>query len=88
MLQMAWDIQFQPPATVAIVTTGCALRLGGWALPLPRLLYPSVRAVETALLDRPSAIHVDLTMAHPWLDPIFGYAGTFVLRREPLGDAP
>jgi hypothetical protein len=85
ILHIAWDIRFQPPAAIEIVATGCALYLGRLRISLPRFLYPSVRAVETAVLERNDTIHIDLTMTHTWLGPIFGYAGTFVLRREPIG---
>jgi hypothetical protein len=87
LLRMTWDIRFCPPAAIEIVTTGCAFHLGRWRVALPQFLYPSVHAVETAVLDRNDTIHIDLTMAHAWLGPIFGYAGIFVLRREAIGAA-
>jgi uncharacterized protein DUF4166 len=84
-LQMAWAIHFLAPASIEIVTTNCTLRLGRWRVQLPHVLYPSVRAVETALLDQPDTIHIDLAMTHVWLGPIFGYDGTFILRHESIG---
>lgn len=85
MLHMAWDVRFIPPATIEIVTCGCVLHVGRWRLALPSFLYPTVRAVETALPDCDDRIHIDLLMTHAWLGDIFGYDGTFVLRREPRG---
>ncbi len=85
LLQMAWSIRFVAPASIEIVTSNCTLRLGRWRLRLPHFLYPSVRAVETALLDQPDTIHIDLMMTHAWLGPIFGYDGRFRLRRESIG---
>lgn len=86
LLQMAWTIRFLAPASIEIVTTNCTVRLGHWRMRLPHFLYPSVRAVETAALDRPDTIDIDLMMTHPWLGPIFGYDGTFRLCRQSIGE--
>src|SRR5215510_14995787 len=64
LLQMAWTIRFLAPASIEIVTSNCTLRLGQWRLRLPDFLYPAVRAVETAVLDQPDTIHIDLLMRH------------------------
>jgi hypothetical protein len=50
-LQMAWTIRFLAAASIEIMTSNCTVRLGRWRVQLPPALYPSVRAVETALLD-------------------------------------
>ena len=85
LLQMAWTIRFLAPASIEIMTTSCTVRVGRQRFHLPDFLYPSVRAVQTALLDRPDTIHIDLVMTHAWLGPIFGYNGKFSLRREWIG---
>jgi hypothetical protein len=41
-----------------------------------------VRVRETALVDRPETIIVDLRVQQPWLGEIFGYTGQFRVRRE------
>ena len=82
LLQMAWDVQFHAPATIEIRTTGCGLRIGQQYMRLPRFCYPTVRAIEIALPARDDAIHIDLSIEHPLLGRIFGYEGTFFLRRE------
>jgi len=87
LLEMAWDVRFVPSASIEIVTTGCAIQLGQWSIALPRLLYPSVRAVETAVSDHVNTIHIDLEIVHPWIGPVFGYDGTFTLRHQPFGTA-
>lgn len=82
MLEMAWEVAFQPPDQMHIQTRGCALRLGRWRLPLLSWMYPEVRAIERAVPEGSAQIHIDLTVSHPWLGAIFGYHGTFTLRRE------
>lgn len=83
-LWMAWDIMFHPPDTVEIKTTGCSLHIGKVRVQLPSHLYPFVRAVERAVPERDDQIHIDLAVSHPRLGTIFGYDGTFTLRRDPL----
>ncbi len=83
-LQLAWGLRFAPPLTIEIWTGSAALRLWRWRLPLPQWLSGTVRVVETADPDRDDTIHVDLTISHPLLGRIFGYEGTFRLRRQPL----
>jgi len=82
-LQLAWGLRFAPPLTIEIWTGAAALRLWRWRIPLPRWLSGTVRVVETADPDRDDTIHVDLMISHALLGRIFGYEGTFRLRRQP-----
>ncbi len=83
-LWMAWIIVFHPPDTVEITTTGCSLHIGKVRVQLPTHLYPFVRAVERAMPDRDDRIHIDLAVSYTGVGTIFGYDGTFTLRRDPL----
>jgi hypothetical protein len=83
--QILWSVTFVRPNAIEIVSAACQLRLGSLRLPLSRLLYPSVRAVETALDE--DTIHIDLRTSHPWLGDIFGYEGTFHLLRISKNDS-
>lgn len=53
---------------------------------LPPLTYPTVRAVETAVGTGEQILDVDLTVSHDWLGDVFGYYGTFDVRRVYLRD--
>lgn len=82
LLEATWDISFQPPEVMLITAREVALRLGRWAMTLPRWMTVRVRAVERAEVTCDDTIHIDLVVTHPWLGDIFGYAGNFHLRRE------
>ena len=84
LVQIVWHVQFRPPRTMEILTEGVELRLGRRRWRLPRWLTASVRAVERADAAREDAIHIELTVAHPLLGPLFGYEGTFRRQRLPL----
>ncbi len=81
---VVWELRFPTPLTLEIVTAGWALRLGRRLVRLPRPLGVAVRAAERDDAGRDDLIHIDLTVAHPLLGPLFGYAGTFQLRRRDL----
>jgi hypothetical protein len=81
-VEIAWRVEFQPPARIEIVTGRARLRLAGFALTLPGWLTPAVHAIEDADPARTDALHVELSLGHPWLGPVFGYGGDFRLRRE------
>lgn len=83
--QILWRVTFVQPDAIEIVSTGCQLRLGSLHTSLAEFLYPSVRAVETALND--DTIHIDLRTHHPWLGDIFGYEGNFHLLRVLKNDS-
>ena len=76
LLEVVWNMRFDPPDTIYISTVGCVLRIGHHRLWLPRLLYPDVTAVERTLKDS-QGISIYLRVAHPMLGSIFGYSGTF-----------
>ncbi len=61
-----------------------SLRLGRWLVRLPDFCCVRVRAIETADPLRSDQIHIDLSLTHPWLGPIFGYEGTFRAARRPV----
>jgi hypothetical protein len=82
-LAIAWDIGFEPPSTLHLAAAGWVLRLGPLRLTLPEWLLGSGGAVETADLTSPGKIHVDFRVSHPLLGPVFGYVGTFTVRRIP-----
>ena len=82
LLEMQWDIIFQPPNVIRITTIGCNLKVGRWRAKLPAFAYPLVCAVETARASTPPSIDIDLTVSHPWLGDIFGYRGNFTVRRH------
>ena len=82
MLEVVWNVTFEPPATVRIVTQGLRFGIGKYRLALPRWATVQVRVSETALLDRRDMIAVDLVVRQQWLGEIFGYAGRFQVRRE------
>jgi len=79
LLDVVWNMRFEPPDTIYISTEGCVLRIGRRRLWLPRLLCPDVLAVERAL-DKGNGIAINLRVAHPLLGPIFGYNGVFHLK--------
>jgi len=81
LIEMVWQVSFRPPSTIEIASLRGALRLGRWRIQLPGWLAAQARAVEVADPERDDAIAIDLTVSHPFLGPIFGYAGDFRLRR-------
>lgn len=79
LLEITWDVHFHPPDTMEIATRRVALRLGRHRLPIPRPLCVAVRAEERAVRD--DLITIDLKLSVPLLGTIFGYEGSFRLRR-------
>ncbi len=82
VLEVVWNVTFEPPATIRIVTEGIRFGVGRCRIALPRWAAMEVRVSETALGDRSDTIAVDLAVRQPWLGEIFGYAGRFQVRRE------
>lgn len=82
-LAIAWEMRFEPPSTLHLDCTGWVLRLGSLCVRLPEWLLGGGRAIETA--PSPDSIGIDFTVSHPLLGDVFGYAGTFMVRREPAG---
>lgn len=86
LLMVAWRVRFQPPQTMEIATVGVAMRLGSWCVWLPRWLGVHVRAIEHADLTRDDAITIDLIVTHPLVGALFGYTGSFRIRRESVDE--
>lgn len=94
VLEIVWNVTFEPPATIRIKTEGIRLGMGKRRIVLPRWATVEIWASETALgqqgnmgeQDLPGIqrdmIAVDLLVRQPWLGEIFGFAGHFQLRRE------
>ena len=87
-LAIAWEMRFEPPSTLHLDATGWVLRLGLLRLRLPAWLLGSGRAIETADVSVPGVIRIDFAVSHPLLGDVFGYAGTFKVRREARGGQP
>ncbi len=82
MLRVVWNVTFEPPATISIITESIQVGVGRCRITLPKWASVEVRARETALLDQSHTIAVALTVQQPWLGEIFGYTGHFQVRRE------
>jgi hypothetical protein len=82
MLEVIWNVIFEPPDTIRIETCGMRVRVNQLRIALPRWASVEVRVSETVLLDRSETIAVDLAIRQPWLGEIFGYTGQFQVRRE------
>jgi uncharacterized protein DUF4166 len=80
-LAIAWDVRFEAPSTLHLDCAGWVLRLGPLRIRLPEWLLGSGRDIETA--PSPNTIRIDFTVSHPLLGDVFGYVGTFTIRREP-----
>lgn len=83
VLQMDWDLRLDGQGRLLIVAEQARLGLGRRCLPVPTWLGVVVRAVEEADPVRDNLIHIDLTVAHRLLGPIFGYSGAFQIERRP-----
>ena len=82
MLEVLWNVTFEPPATIRIETRGMRVGVNRLRIALPRWASVEVRVSETALSDRSETIAVNLAVRQPWLGEIFGYTGRFQVRRE------
>jgi len=76
-----WRIRSLGRDTIEITTGRLRMRAGPLRLAIPAVLQVAVKAVERAVAN---AIYVDLVVTHPVLGAIFGYDGTFAVRREAL----
>lgn len=82
-LEIPWRVRVLHRDLLEITTGRLMVRIGRHRIPVPGLMQVAVRAIERAVDD---AIHIDLVLSHRLLGPIFGYDGTFTVRREPLTD--
>jgi hypothetical protein len=80
IVAIAWEMRFEPPATLRLDAAGWVLRLGPLRMRLPDWLLGSGRAIEVADLEAPGVIRIDFTVSHPLLGDVFGYAGEFTVR--------
>jgi uncharacterized protein (TIGR01777 family) len=83
LLEVPWRVE-RKAGRLEIEALSVALRLGRLRIPLPSVCSVRVRAVETADPATPDHIHIDLSLRHPWLGPVFGYEGTFRVERRRL----
>ena len=81
-LGLPWELELQGPRKLVITSSRCFLRLGRRRLWLPRWLSPQVRAVLRADTEDDSLLHINVAIAHLLRTPIFGYHGTFHVRRS------
>lgn len=85
MLQVPWHLRVESADAIQITTGDTCLRVAGFRLRFPSWLRFKVGALQRA---RPHGrMELDLVVTHPGLGRIFGYSGTFTVRREAL-DAP
>jgi hypothetical protein len=82
MLEVPWHLRVHSADTIQITTGETCLRIGGLRLRFPRWLRFKVGALQRA---RPHGrMELDLVVTHPRLGRVFGYSGTFKVRREAL----
>ena len=86
VIQVLSPTRFEPADTFTQGAGGVALGSGRKRVRLPdtlgRWFFGAGRFVQQADSTHPDTIHVDFTIAHPLLGDIFGYRGTFVVRRD------
>jgi hypothetical protein len=88
MIHVISPTRFEPPDTFTQGAGGIALGRRPRSMRVPRglgrWLFGTGRFTQRVDAARSNTIHVDFTLAHPALGDVFGYRGTFVVRREPL----
>jgi hypothetical protein len=84
-LHMVWRAKFIPPRRFRLATEACGMRLLGRLRWLPGWLWPwvlgRVRFVQRASTCHRDRVHIDLLIEHPFFGKVFGYDGTFWVRR-------
>jgi hypothetical protein len=87
MLRVPWHLSIPSADTIQITTGETCVGLGGFRWRFPRFLRFQVGAVQHARAH--GRMDLDLVVTHPRLGRIFGYSGTFRVRRERVAaDAP
>ncbi len=86
LIEVVWDVAFEPPATIRIATERMRFGRGRRRVTLPRWLTPDVIATETAV--GADEITIELVVRHRWLGDVFGYEGRFRVTRERIPNAP
>ena len=82
LLGLLWEMELQAPATLVITSDRSFIRLGRHRWWVPRWLCPRVRAVLHANASDEAHLAIEVTVAHLLPTPIFGYHGTFHVRRS------
>jgi len=77
MLETDWSVQFVAPDQMLIESRGAYLRIAFIRVPLPAVLTPRVRVVQTAVPGVPDTVNVHFSIRHVLLGEIFGYQGSF-----------
>jgi hypothetical protein len=84
-LHMVWRAKFRPPDTFTLDTDACGIYLLGRVRWLPEWLWPwllgTVRFVQRAASVNGKQVDIELVIRHPLLGDVFGYDGTFLVRR-------
>ena len=80
MLEVPWHLRVTSADAIQITTGETRLRMGGLRLRFPRWLRFTVGATQRARAH--GRMDLDLVVTHPRLGRIFGYSGTFTVRRE------
>jgi hypothetical protein len=82
-LEAGWHVKVVPPNNLKIDGTVKAIHIGKARIPIPRFLQLDAHVVDTAHIDRDDLLHCDLSMSNPLVGRLFGYQGTFLVRRVP-----
>jgi hypothetical protein len=83
-IEAAWRLKVVPPNVLEVMGSVKALHIGRFRLPIPRFLQLDALAVDTAHPERRDTLHCDLSMSSPVFGRLFGYHGTFRVRRVPV----
>jgi small multidrug resistance pump len=82
MLEVPWHLCVQSDDAIQITTGETRLRIGPLRLRFPRWLRFTVGALQRARAQ--GRMDLELVVTHPRLGRVFGYSGTFTVRRELL----
>lgn len=84
-LHMVWRAKFHPPDTFTLETDSCGIDLWGQVRWFPKWLWPwllgIVEFVQRAASLEGDRIDIEIVIRHPLLGRVFGYDGTFRVRR-------
>jgi len=84
-IHMVWRAKFTPPDTFTLDTDACGIYLFGRVRWLPPWFWPwvlgTVRFVQRADKLDIKRVEIELVISHPLLGDVFGYDGTFWVRR-------
>ncbi len=84
-LHMVWRAKFRPPDTFTLDTDACGIDLLGRVRWLPQWFWPwllgTVRFVQRAASLDGNRVGIEIVIRHPLFGDVFGYDGTFLVRR-------